>query len=105
MSNLINLLNQRNDVLSEVYHLMDNTTNSIGTKYVQGPFARSRCLAMRRKLVKSSSPFVWSTFKLHDLIDKYYLVFTDDNTGRILYDTLRNHRSLIRRLDKEIDKL
>lgn len=105
MTNLTNLLNQRNDVLSEVYHLIDNTANSIGVKYVQGPFARSRCLSLRRELVKSSSPFAWATFKLHDSVDKYYLVFTDDNTGRILYDTLRNHRSLIKRLDKEIEKL
>lgn len=89
-----NLVNQINDVLSEMRYLIKCSSD-----VVSGPYARTRAYS----LAKNES--FATVFKFHDLIDEYYIVDTFERHGQLVHSDLWSKRLILNRLRKELEKL
>lgn len=89
-----NLVNQINDVLSEMRHLI-----KCSSEVVFGPFSRTRAYTLARH-----ESFV-SVFKFHDVIDEYYIIDRFECYGQQVYSDLWSKRLILNRLRKELEKL
>ena len=89
-----NLVNQINDVLSEMRYLI-----KCSRTVVSGPYSRTKAYT----LAKSDS--YSSVFKFHDIIDEYYIIDRFDPYGQQVYSDLWSKRLILNRFRKELDKL
>lgn len=76
-----------------------NPSTPVSDSVILGPYARSTAYKVRR-----SAPTITKVFKLHDVVDKYYVIDMSLHNGPLIYQRLVTIRSFLKRLEKEMFK-